>query len=85
MDAYNAAGVSEEGKPLPVADTICLCHHIGRYDTWTCGANVVRLKHTVPKNEEGVYLLPSTEQVIREYLGERTPHCAGSVREMVGV
>jgi nitronate monooxygenase len=73
IDAYNATGVSETGKKLPVAEKVCLCHHIGRYDTWTCGSNVVRLKETTTKNNDGVYLQPTTEQVILEYLGERSP------------
>jgi nitronate monooxygenase len=73
IDAYNATEVSETGKKLPVIEKICLCHHIGRYDTWTCGSNVVRLKETVTKNEDGIYNQPTTEQIIQEYLGERTP------------
>ncbi|GHT27768.1 2-nitropropane dioxygenase [Planctomycetales bacterium] len=73
IDAYNATGVSETGKKLPVIEKVCLCRHIGRYDTWTCGSNVVRLKETVIKNDDSVYLQPTTEQVILEYLGERTP------------
>jgi NAD(P)H-dependent flavin oxidoreductase YrpB (nitropropane dioxygenase family) len=70
IDAYNATRMSEEGKKLPVVEKICLCHHIGRYDVWTCGSNVVRLKETVTKNAEGIYQQPTTEQIIQEYLGE---------------
>jgi nitronate monooxygenase len=62
--------MSEAGKKLPVVEKICLCHHIGRYDVWTCGSNVVRLKETVEKNAEGIYQQPTTEQIIQEYLGE---------------
>jgi nitronate monooxygenase len=72
LDAYNAMGMSESGRKLPVTEKVCLCHHIGRYDVWTCGANVVRLKETAIKSVEGIYAQPSTEQVIREYLGEMT-------------
>jgi len=73
LDAYEATGVSETGKKLPVVEKICLCHHIAHYDVWTCGSNVVRLKETATKNAEGIYQQPTTEQIIREYLGERTP------------
>ena len=72
-DAYDATSVSETGKKLLVVEKVCLCHHIGHYDVWTCGSNVVRLKETVTKNAEGIYLQPTTEQIIQEYLGERTP------------
>ena len=73
IDAYNTTGVSETGKKLPVVEKTCLCHHILHYDAWTCGSNVVRLKETVTKNAAGVYQQPTTEQIILEYLGERSP------------
>lgn len=69
VDAYNATGTSEDGKKLPVVEKMCLCYHIGKYDAWTCGSNVVRLKTTTTKNAEGAYIQPTTEQVINEYLG----------------
>jgi len=69
IDAYNATGMSEGGKKLPVAEKVCLCHHIGKYDAWTCGSSVTRLKNTTTKNAVGVYQQPTTEQVINEYLG----------------
>jgi nitronate monooxygenase len=83
IDAYNATGVSESGKKLPVVEKVCLCHHIGRYDTWTCGSSVVRLKETVEKNAEGIYLQPTTAQIIQEYLGERAPFCARTMPTQV--
>jgi NAD(P)H-dependent flavin oxidoreductase YrpB (nitropropane dioxygenase family) len=83
IDAYKATGVSDTGKKLPVAEKVCLCHHIGRFDTWTCGSNVVRLKETVEKDIEGVYLLPTTEQIIQEYMGERVPLYARSTPSQV--
>ena len=73
IDAYNATGVSETGKKLPVVEKVCLCYHIGHYDTWTCGSTVVRLKETVERDAEGIYTQPTTEQIILEYLGERLP------------
>ena len=73
IDAYEATKVSISGKKLPVIDKVCLCHHIGRYDVWTCGSNVIRLKETVTKDASGIYQQPTTEQIIQEYLGERTP------------
>lgn len=70
IDAYNATECSEEGVKRPVESKVCLCFHIGRYDTWTCGSNVTRLKHTAKKDENGIYIQPSTRQLIGEYLGD---------------
>jgi NAD(P)H-dependent flavin oxidoreductase YrpB (nitropropane dioxygenase family) len=70
IDAYEATGISDSGKKLPVVEKVCLCHHIGRYDAWTCGSNVVRLKETTTKDADGIYTQQTTEQVINEYLGK---------------
>lgn len=69
IDAYQATGQSVAGKKLPVVESICLCHHIVRYDAWTCGSNVVRLKETATQNSAGIYEQPTTAQVIKDYLG----------------
>ncbi len=68
IDSYQAAGLSESGQKLPVHDKICLCHHILRYHCYTCGSNVVRLKETVKRNEDGTFILPSTKEVLHQYL-----------------
>ncbi|MGL6193373.1 MAG: nitronate monooxygenase [Thermoguttaceae bacterium] len=69
ITAYQATGFSESGQKLPVVEKTCLCYHIGRYGCWTCGSNVVNLKTTTTKNEAGIYLQPTTEEVINDYLG----------------
>lgn len=69
IDAYAETGTSSDGKKLPVVEKVCLCYHIGRYDAWTCGATVTRLKNTVSKDAVGIYQQPTTEAVINEYLG----------------
>ena len=69
IDAYQATGNSETGKKLPVVEKVCLCYHIGRYDAWTCGSSVTKLKTTTTKNADGFYIQPTTEQVVNEYLG----------------
>ena len=90
IDAYNATGhvktgTAETGKKLPVVEKVCLCHHIGRYDTWTCGSNVVRLKETTAKDAGGMYIRPTTEQIILEYLGEHSSRPIEAEREKIGV
>ena len=67
-DAYESTGTGPSGEKLPVVDKICLCHHILKYQTWTCGTNVVRLKETLKKNDDGTYILPTTEEVYNEYV-----------------
>ena len=68
IDAYKATGLAENGQKLHVTEKVCLCHHIGRYNAWTCGSRVTRLKKTTTKNTDGLYIQPTTEQVINEYL-----------------
>lgn len=84
IDAYEKTGTTKTGTKLPVVEKICLCRHIGRYDTWTCGENVVRLKDTVLRREDGTYVQPSTEQVALEYLGERGPRNTLPTQEVIG-
>ena len=69
IDSWHATGLSESGQKLSVHDKICLCHHILRYHCYTCGSNVVRLKETVGQNTDGTYIIPSTKEVLHQYLG----------------
>ena len=70
IDAYNATGTSPSGEKLPIREKICLCYHILRYHCYTCGTNVVRLKETVVRNEDGSYQLPTTKDVMLQYLNQ---------------
>ena len=67
-DAYESTEQSPDGNKLPVVEKICLCHHILKYHTWTCGTNVVRLKETLKQNDDGTYILPTTEEVFNDYV-----------------
>jgi NAD(P)H-dependent flavin oxidoreductase YrpB (nitropropane dioxygenase family) len=69
IDSYHATGLAESGQKLPVHDKICLCHHMLHYHCYTCGSNVVRLKETVKQNTDGTYAIPSTREVLLQYLG----------------
>ena len=47
IDAYEATPVRfENGKKLPVKDKVCLCYHFSKYNAYTCGHYVYRLKDT---------------------------------------
>lgn len=68
VDAYYRTGVDENGKKLPVMDKICICHHFGQHNVWTCGHNVYRLKDTTNRLADGSYQLPSAEHIFNDYL-----------------
>jgi len=69
IDSWHATGLSESGQKLHVHDKICLCHHMLHYHCHTCGSNVVRLKETVKQDADGTYILPTTQDVLHQYLG----------------
>ncbi len=68
VDAYYRTGVGEDGKKLPVKDKMCICHHFGQHNVWTCGHNVYRLKDTTNKLSDGSYQLPPAEVIFNDYL-----------------
>ena len=68
LDAYQATGTDAEGKKLPVTDRICICHHFGQHNVWTCGHNVYRLIDTTNRLPDGSYQVLSAEHVFNDYL-----------------
>lgn len=68
VDAYAATPVDEKGKKLPVKDKICLCYHFSKYNTYTCGHYVYRLKDTSYKLANGQYQVLPAEHVFNDYL-----------------
>ena len=46
---------------------VCLCTHMRNHYVWTCGHYAYRLKDTTYKLADGTYLLPTAEQVFRDY------------------
>lgn len=71
LDAYHATGFDAEGKKLPVMDKICICHHFGQHNVWTCGHNVYRLKDTTNRLPDGRYQILTAEHVFNDYLFSR--------------
>ncbi|MBL7661707.1 nitronate monooxygenase [bacterium] len=67
-DAYAQTGFDSNGKKLPVTNKMCICHHFMKYDCYTCGHNVFKLKDTTTTQADGSYVLPSAEQVATDYL-----------------
>lgn len=68
VDAYYNTPDDENGKKMPVMDKICICHHFGQHNVWTCGHNVYRLKDTTNKLPDGSFQLPTAEDIFNDYL-----------------
>lgn len=67
LDAYEATPVDASGKKLPVKDKVCLCYHFSKFNCYTCGHYVYRLKDTTRKLADGTYQLLSAEHVFKDY------------------
>ena len=68
IDAYDATGVNEKGKKLPVTDKMCTCYHFSKHNVYTCGHYVYRLKDTTNKLPDGSYQMLTAEHVFNDYL-----------------
>ena len=51
-----------------VKDHTCLCTGMARYDCWTCGQTVSRLKETTNQLADGTWQLPTGEEIFNDYL-----------------
>jgi NAD(P)H-dependent flavin oxidoreductase YrpB (nitropropane dioxygenase family) len=67
IDAYEATPVDENGKKLPVKEKVCLCYHFSKYNAYTCGQYVYRLKDTTHRLPNGDYQLLTAEHVFKDY------------------
>jgi NAD(P)H-dependent flavin oxidoreductase YrpB (nitropropane dioxygenase family) len=69
IDAFNRAVESKgpDGR-MTVSGTTCLCTGMARYDCWTCGSSVSRLKETTNRLPDGSWQLPSAEEIFMDYL-----------------
>lgn len=67
IKAWEATPVDDKGKKLPVTDKICICYHFGKYNVWTCGHYVYRLKDTTRQLPDGSYQLLTAEHVFNDY------------------
>jgi nitronate monooxygenase len=67
--AYENSGFDANGNKLPVKDKMCICYHFMKYNCYTCGHNVIRLKDTVRKDiTTGAVIMPSAEEVFMDYM-----------------
>ena len=67
LDAYEATGTGKKGRKLAVRDKVCLCYHFSKYNCYTCGHYVYRLKDTTRQHSDGTFQLLSAEHIFRDY------------------
>lgn len=69
IDAYYRCLESRgtEGR-FTVEGATCLCTGMARYDCWTCGSTVSRLKETTNRLADGSWQIPSAEEIFMDYL-----------------
>ncbi len=65
--AWDNIGVDEKGKKLPVREKMCICYHFMKYNTYTCGHNVYRLKDTTREVSSGNFFIPSAAHIFNDY------------------
>jgi len=70
IDAYNRA-VEKNPEKIQVFDKTCLCTAFRKFNCWTCGQYVYRLKDTTRKLPDGSYAELSAAHVIDDYLHSR--------------
>lgn len=67
IDAYEAAPVDAKGRKLPPGNKVCLCYHFAKFNCFTCGHYVYRLKDTTRRLADGSWQLLTAEHVFRDY------------------
>lgn len=69
IDAYNLEVEKHpNAKKIHVMDKTCLCTHMRKFSCWTCGHYVYRLKDTTRLLSDGLYQLPTAEDIFMDYL-----------------
>lgn len=68
LGAYEETPVGPDGKKLTVKTKMCLCYHFSKFNCYTCGHNVFRLRDTTLQNPDGSFVLPTAEHIILDYL-----------------
>ncbi len=66
IDAYNRA-VEKNPDDVHVYDKTCLCTQMRKFNCWTCGEYVYRLKDTTVQQADGSYAVLSAEHVFEDY------------------
>ena len=67
-DAYKAAPCDAQGRKEAVTDKMCICYHFMKFNCYTCGHYVYRLKDTTVQLPNGEFYLPPAEHIVEDYL-----------------
>ena len=67
-DAYEAAPLDANGEKVPMTEKMCICYHFMKYNCYTCGHYVYRLKDTTTQLPDGSYYLPKAEEIFHDYM-----------------
>jgi len=67
LDAYEKTPVDEKGHKLVPEGKVCLCYHFAKFNCYTCGQYVYRLKDTTHRLPDGRYQVLSAEHVFHDY------------------
>ncbi|MCC7258982.1 MAG: nitronate monooxygenase [Gammaproteobacteria bacterium] len=67
LDAYEKTPVDAKGRKLVPREKVCLCYHFAKFNCYTCGHYVYRLKDTTRRLPDGSYQVLTTEHVFRDY------------------
>lgn len=71
LDAYEKAPVDANGVKAVITEKVCLCYHFSKFNCYTCGHYVYRLKDTTHRLADGSYQVLSAEHVFRDYQHSR--------------
>ncbi len=67
LDAYEATPVDARGNKLPVQGKVCLCYHFSKFNCYTCGHLIYRVKDTTHRLPDGRYQLLTAQHVFQDY------------------
>ena len=67
LDAYEATPVDAKGNKLTVQGKVCLCYHFSKFNCYTCGHLIYRVKDTTHRLPDGRYQLLTAEHVFHDY------------------
>lgn len=65
--AWDESPVGADGKKEAVSSKMCICYHFMKYSCYTCGHNAYRLKETTVKRDNGLYYIPTAEDIFNDY------------------
>ena len=64
----DAADAGAAPEAMPAHEKCCLCTYMRNYKVWTCGTSAARLHETSVKRENGEWILPTAEDVFKDYM-----------------